>query len=196
MNQKHVVSVFGGASPQPGSRAFAEAEALGRALAQEGYAVATGGYVGTMEAVSKGAAQAGGHVIGATCEQIERWRGVRPNPWITEQQHFQSLHERVLALIRLGDALLALPGGLGTLSEIALAWSLLQTGEISPRPLVLIGKGWRRTFDAFIASADGYLSPADLRLLTFTADAEEALRLLRAHFRRPARAGLESSDKS
>ncbi len=196
MQREPVVSVFGGASPQPGSRAYAEAEALGRALAQEGYTVATGGYIGTMEAVSKGAAQAGGHVIGATCEQIERWRGVRPNRWITEQQHFQTLHERVLALIRLGDALLALPGGLGTLSEIALAWSLLQTGEISPRPMVLIGGGWRRTFDAFLASADGYVSPADLRLLSFAADAQEALRLLRLHFGPPARAGSQPNDKS
>lgn len=67
-----VVTVFGGSSPKPGEEPYLEAETLGRLLAQAGLLVATGGYAGAMQAVSKGAAEAAGGVIGVTCEQIER----------------------------------------------------------------------------------------------------------------------------
>jgi uncharacterized protein (TIGR00725 family) len=61
------VSVFGGSQPREGDAAYAEAMELGRLLAERGHIVLTGGYIGTMEAVSRGARQAGGHVIGVTC---------------------------------------------------------------------------------------------------------------------------------
>src|SRR5215831_16801474 len=70
------VSVFGGSQPKEGSLPYAEARELGRMLAEGGHTVLTGGYIGTMEAVSRGAAESGGHVIGVTCEQIEQWRGI------------------------------------------------------------------------------------------------------------------------
>src|SRR5258708_16993147 len=76
------VSVFGGSQPKNGSAAYAEAQELGKLLAERGHVVLTGGYIGTMEAVSRGAAEAGGHVIGVTCEDIERWRAIDPNPWV------------------------------------------------------------------------------------------------------------------
>ena len=66
-----IVSVFGGSAPQPGSVPHAEAQALGAALAQAGWTVANGGYSGVMEAASRGAHEAGGHVIGVTCSLIE-----------------------------------------------------------------------------------------------------------------------------
>ena len=75
-----IVSVFGGSAPKPGSApSYAEAQALGAALAQAGWTVATGGYSGVMEAASRGACEAGGHVIGVTCSLIEEWRGLRAN---------------------------------------------------------------------------------------------------------------------
>lgn len=66
------IAVFGGSQPKEGDPAYAEAYELGSLLAQAGHTVLTGGYIGTMEAVSRGAAEAGGHVIGVTCEEIER----------------------------------------------------------------------------------------------------------------------------
>ncbi len=65
------VSVFGGSQPKEGDAAYTEAQELGRLLAERGHTVLTGGYIGTMEAVSRGANEAGGHVIGVTCEDIE-----------------------------------------------------------------------------------------------------------------------------
>ena len=69
----------------------------------------TGGYIGTMEAASRGAAEAGGHVIGVTCQEVETWRRVTPNAWVLEEWRYPTLHERLLALIDGCDAAIALP---------------------------------------------------------------------------------------
>ena len=113
------ITVFGGSHPKIGSPAYAEAYELGKLLAQAGHAVLTGGYIGTMEAVSCGAAEAGGHVIGVTCDEIEKWRGVKANAWVREERHFQTLEQRLIELVHACDAAIALPGGPGTLTEIA-----------------------------------------------------------------------------
>ncbi|HSG44929.1 MAG TPA: hypothetical protein VLA72_17415, partial [Anaerolineales bacterium] len=76
------ISVFGGSQPKEGETAYAEAQELGRLLAQCGHTVLTGGYIGTMEAVSRGASEAGGHVVGVTCDDIQAWRAVSPNQWV------------------------------------------------------------------------------------------------------------------
>jgi uncharacterized protein (TIGR00730 family) len=164
-NNLPVISVFGGSTPQPGSPAYEEARLVGRLLAQYGIAVATGGYSGTMAAVSQGAAEAGGHVIGVTCDQIEQFRLLGPNEWVREEIRYPALQERLIHLVRQNDGMIVLPGGIGTLSEMALAWSYLQVGEISPRPLALLGKQWRETAHSFIDP--GYVRPEHAGLLHF-----------------------------
>jgi uncharacterized protein (TIGR00730 family) len=170
----HVVSVFGGSAARPDEADWREAVSLGRRLAAAGFAVATGGYGGIMEAVSYGAAGAGGHVIGITCDDIESWRTVQPNTWIREQIRVPRLRDRLVRLVEMGEALVAFPGGVGTLSEVALSWSMLQTGSLSPRPLVLVGEAWKRTLSTFLEAAGGYVGPAENRLLVFQADGEQA----------------------
>ena len=161
-----VVSVFGGSSPQPNSLAYAEAYQVGRLLAERGLAVATGGYSGTMSAVSQGAAEAGGHVIGVTCDQIEQFRPLGPNRWVQEEIRYPALQERLIHLVRQNDGMIVLPGGIGTLSEMALAWSYLQVGEISIRPLALLGKMWRDMAAEFVDPF--YVRPEHVNLLFFT----------------------------
>src|SRR5512142_2512685 len=113
------ISVFGGSQPIDGSASYAEARELGRLLGARAHTVLTGGYIGTMEAVSRGAAEAGGHVIGVTCDEIERWHATRKvNRWVKEAWKKGSLMERLEALIVSCDAAFALPGGIGTLTEI------------------------------------------------------------------------------
>ncbi len=119
------ISVFGGSQPVPGSPAYNEAYELGRLIALSGHTVLTGGYIGTMEAVSRGSAEAGGHVIGVTCADIEAWRLVKPNAWVKEERRFNTLQERLYELIQACDAAIALPGGPGTLTEVALTWNLM-----------------------------------------------------------------------
>lgn len=144
-----IISVFGSSAPQPGSVAYEEARLVGSLLASAGFAVATGGYMGTMMAVSQGAAGAGGHVIGVASARIESYRGTGVNAWVKEVHKYESLAERLLHLVTHNIGMIVLPGGIGTLSEMSLAWSLLQVGEIEPRPLALLGEMWRETLYAF-----------------------------------------------
>lgn len=172
------VTIFGGSQPRPGERPYLEAMELGRLLGEAGHTVLTGGYIGTMEAVSRGAAEAGGHVIGVTCEEIEAWRPVSPNRWVQEQLRFPTLRQRLFALIEECDAAIVLPGGIGTLAELAEMWSHLQTGAIPPKPLVLIGPAWQAVMDAFFTQFDGYVHKEYRRLLTFADDARSAVELI------------------
>ena len=171
------ITIFWGARPRQGDPAYEDAFRLGNLLGQAGHIVLTGGYIGTMEAVSRGAAEAGAHVIGITCEEIEAWRGVSCNPYVIEEIRYTTLRERLGALIEGCDAALALPGGAGTLAEVALMWNMLITGAISPRPLILIGEGWHATFDSFFASLGVYVSETDRAWLRFAGDIEEAINL-------------------
>ncbi len=177
-----IASVFGGSAPKPRSAAYDEAVLMGRLLAQAGFAVATGGYTGVMEAASRGAAEAGGHVIGVTCGLIENWReGFAPNRWVKEEIRFASLRERLYHLVTFCDAAVALGGGIGTLSEVSLMWSLMQTGEIKRKPLVLVGPLWHGTFKEFLARADGYIPERDRRLLSFVDAPGGVAPVLREH---------------
>lgn len=148
MDQK-IVAVFGSSRPSPDSAEYAEARYTGRLLAEAGLSVMTGGYGGTMAAVSQGAAEAGGHVIGVTSNRIEQFRPTPPNEWVMQEIRHDTQRDRLLQLVMNNDAMIALPGGIGTLSEVALAWSMLQTGEIPERPLVLLGEIWRETIQTY-----------------------------------------------
>lgn len=172
------VSVFGGSQPEEGDLAYIEAIELGRLLAEAGHIVLTGGYIGTMEAVSRGAAEAGGHVIGVTCAEIERWRGRGANPWVIEEWRKETLLQRLQSLIEGCHAAMALPGGAGTLTEISLMWNLMIVDSIHRRPLILIGDGWHSVFDQVFAKLGEYTAHAHRELLQFAPDVYTAVRLL------------------
>ena len=172
------ISVFGGSQPKEGDTAFAEAMELGRLLAQRGHTVLTGGYIGTMEAVSRGAHEAGGHVIGVTCDDIETWRAVKPNQWVKEERRRKTLIERLQVLIEGCDAAIALPGGAGTLTEVALMWNLMIVESLPRRPLILIGGGWKSTFDQFFKDLEIYTSANQRGMLQFAEDVNQAVEML------------------
>jgi uncharacterized protein (TIGR00730 family) len=171
------ITIFGGTKPRPGEPDYLEAEQLGALLARAGHTVITGGYMGTMEAASKGAAEAGGHVVGITCREIEDWRGGRANPWVGEELKVDTLPQRMIALMDRSDAVLALPGGIGTLAEITLLWNRMIIQASPRKPLILIGAGWR-SLSAQLATLDGYFPPAHLEMLRFAATVQEAVAAL------------------
>lgn len=158
--------------------AYADALALGGILARRGHTVLTGGYTGTMEAVSRGAAEAGGHVIGVTCDDIGRFHGRSANPWVLEERRCSTLLERLRGLIEGSEAAIALPGGPGTLAEIALSWNLMIVGSLARRPLILVGDGWRQVWSEFYAQLSDYSPPAQRELLAFAGTALEAADML------------------
>jgi hypothetical protein len=172
------VTVFGGASPKPDEPEYLEAVRLGRLLAEGGHTVLTGGYMGTMEAVLRGAMEAGGHTIGVTCTEIESWRASRANPWVQEEWVRPTLVDRLITLMDCSDVILALPGGPGTLTEISLAWNRMIIESLRPRPLIMVGKGWRQVFDQLFTVQDMYIGAIPRSLLTFVDNVEEAARLV------------------
>jgi len=175
------ITVFGGAQPKEDSAAYEEARELGRMLAERKYVVLTGGYMGTMEAVSRGASEAGGHVIGVTCIDIEEWRGTAPNQWVKEERRMKSLVERLQALIEGCDAAIALPGGAGTLAEISLMWNLMIVESLPPRPLIVVGGGWQSTFDQFFKEFETYMPIRQQELLYFAEDVNTAVNVLQSN---------------
>jgi uncharacterized protein (TIGR00730 family) len=171
------ITVFGGSAPKPNEPAYQEAYRLGQLIGGAGHTVLTGGYIGTMEAVSKGANQAGGHVIGVTCDEIENWRSVASNQWVLEEIRYPTVRERMYRLIEDCEAAFALPGGVGTLAEIAVTWNQIQTAAIPTKPLVVIGEAWHDTFNQMFAGLPTYIRPAHIKLLSFSPDVDSAFEL-------------------
>jgi uncharacterized protein (TIGR00730 family) len=179
-SEQTIISIFGSSSPQPGSADYESARTVGRLLAQAGFVVQTGGYGGVMAAASQGANEAGGHVIGVTSAQMERFRSIPANQWVIEEKKYQTLRERLLHLVDHCHGAIVMPGGIGTLSEMALIWSFVQVGEISPRPIIAVGGLWQRTLAAFIDK--DYVRPTHQELITVVRTADEAVKMVIAYF--------------
>lgn len=177
-----IVAVYGSAAPAPGTTLYQSALELGRLLAQAGYTVMTGGYIGTMEAVSRGAVEAGGTTLGVTCAEIEQYRPGGANPWVQQEIRTQTLLERLEVLTRQPDAMIALPGGIGTLCEISLALNLMVITPGAPKPFILIGDGWEKVFRQFFTLNHEMINDLDQARLQFAHDPSEALAWLQNSF--------------
>ncbi len=140
------IAVFGSSRCEENSAQYREAHELGHSLARAGYAVLSGGYHGSMAAVSRGAREAGGQVIGVTCVLFDP---LRPNPWLSEEVKAPTLLARLEIMMERSDGFVALRGGIGTLSEVTLVWSLLQTRTLDGKPLVLMGADWPPILQTF-----------------------------------------------
>lgn len=169
------VSVFGSAHPKPGDAGYEEAFELGKMLAEHGHTVVNGAYVGTMEAVSKGCYQAGGHVIGVACDDIENWRNDKPNPWVHEVIHNTDLIGRIAGLIRNCDAAIALPGGVGTLAEITLTWNMIILDSIPVPYLITVGTHWENVIQSFYAEMTDLIPDKARTYIRFSATIEDAV---------------------
>jgi len=173
-NYSRIISVFGGSQPKAGDTSYQAAYRLGELLANNGYTVMTGGYMGTMEAVSRGAAENGAHVIGVTCEEIEAWRPVGPNQWVHEERRLKTLEERLHTLISDCEGAIALPGGVGTLAEIVLMWTQLSINAFENRPLILVGDGWKAIIEGLLEHQADYIRTPDMQIISLVSDVDEA----------------------
>jgi uncharacterized protein (TIGR00730 family) len=164
------ITVFGSARVLPDSVEYQDARRLGTLLAEKGDVIVSGGYGGIMEAVSLGAHEAGGQVVGVT---VAPWIGrLAPNPYLSEERSATTLFERLEALIE-SDALIALPGGAGTLGEVALAWNLRQMDLMPSKPVILVGTEWQRLAAAFRQHL--IIGDRDIALLTLVDTVENAV---------------------
>jgi hypothetical protein len=139
------VAVFGSSTVREPEPAWGEAHALGSELARRGAATMTGGYGGAMAAASRGAHEAGGHVIGVTVDLFERRGPV--NPWVRERVHTRDLFERLRHLVDAADGYVVVAGSIGTLTELFLVWTLVSVEGRAPAPIVLMGRQWQKWLD-------------------------------------------------
>ncbi|MGB2773947.1 MAG: LOG family protein [Anaerolineae bacterium] len=182
MDTPTTVTIFGSSRCVAGAACYEEARLLGKLLARAGYAVATGGYNGTMEAASRGAAEAGGHVIGVTCDVFERHT---TNAWVHEERRTADLMQRMTALADAGDAIVAVMGGVGTLAEVTYVWNLLQIGAMTPRPFLLLGDAWQPIIGAILAHS--HIGSSVAALAEVVASPQEILTRLQATLPSPPR---------
>ncbi|MEA4812886.1 MAG: LOG family protein [Anaerolineaceae bacterium] len=175
-----IVAVFGSAQGEPGSSAYEQAQTLGRLLAQAGFDLITGGYCGTMEAASRGAAEAGGHCFGITCADIEKWRPLGANPWVGTEIRTQNLNRRLEVLTRQPDAMIALPGGIGTMVEILLSLNLMVVQSTAIKPLILIGQEWQQTFKALFKNNAAFIKKQDQNLIHFADEVSQAVSICKS----------------
>ncbi|MHC4170182.1 MAG: LOG family protein [Planctomycetota bacterium] len=168
-----VITIFGTSRARAGDPIYMIASETGYILALAGFTIANGGYGGTMLASAQGASEAGGEIIGVTCSAFR----ARANKYVTREIVTESLDERLDTLIELGQAYIALPGGTGTLLELAKVWELRNKGFLkADKPIILMGEFWKPLVE-LLATDDpecgGYVELAD--------DPEQAVSLIRDH---------------
>ncbi|MEN8126221.1 MAG: LOG family protein [Planctomycetota bacterium] len=170
---KKIVTIFGTSKAQPNDSIFEMAHTLGRLLAESGFTIANGGYGGTMLAGAKGAANTDGHTIGVTCKAFKRGKA---NEYIKEEVSTSCLSERLAKLIELGDAYIVLPGGTGTLLELADVWEHKNKGFANAdKPIILVGTFWQPLLEMMTeADADSTLH------IECAETAEDAINLLKS----------------
>ena len=168
------VTVFGSARYDDSHPYYALGRDVGAGIAGLGFTVMTGGGPGLMEAVNRGARDAGGRSVGCNIAlPLEQHPNRYLDQWVTCRYFFV----RKVLLFKYSYAFVALPGGLGTLDELFEALTLIQTKKIASFPVVLIGTDYWRPFHDLLhhLAANGTISPADLDLLLITDSVSEAL---------------------
>jgi len=170
------ITIFGSSRVRPESEEYTQALELGRALGSRGYTVVTGGYDGVMEAVSRGAKEAGGRVVGVTVEVIARNFSRQPNAYLDQEIQTAALLERIDKLVELGSAYIVLPGGSGTLVELGAVWNLAFLGALHGKPIIVVGRGWERVLRLMLQEL--HTIEADLQVLTFVPDVQAAVESL------------------
>ncbi len=170
---ERIVTIFGGSKCSESDPEYLQAVRVGELLAVAGFTICTGGYLGVMEAASRGARESGGRVLGIVMNQFKS----EPNRFLTDKVATPHFYERLQRLITRSVGFIAIRGGMGTVTELSLVWNKIQTRVIGPRPLVLLGDCWRPVVDQW----QKYLavSDADVAALDFANTPEEAVEIIK-----------------
>ena len=173
------VAIWGSARAKEGSPTYETARKLARRLAEEGYAVVTGGGPGIMEAANRGAAEAGGDSVGLNIqlpfEQVA-------NPYANHRMEFRYFFCRRVMFVKESSGVVVMPGGIGTLDEFFEVLTLKQTGKIEKLPIIMFGSDyWRGLLEWMRGTllAQGAISPEDMDLFEVTDDVEEVVAIIK-----------------
>ncbi len=180
------ITVFGSARIDEGSPVYATAREIGRRLANEGYAIITGGGPGVMEAANRGCQEGGGMSVGCNIE-LPHEQDV--NPYVDLAVEFRYFFARKTMFVKYANGFVILPGGYGTMDELFEALTLIQTGKIRHFPIILVGTAFFGGLIDWIRSqlvADGMIDEGDLDLIALTDDPAEVVEIVKRSARRRA----------
>jgi hypothetical protein len=176
------VSIFGGARVTQDSAEYRSAQHLGSLLAAQKIAVITGGGPGIMQAGNQGASAGPGASVGLN---IELPHEQLANPYLDIDLDFRYFFTRKFLLIRYAIGFAIYPGGFGTIDELFELLTLVQTGKLQKRPIVLVGKEyWNGLYDWLITQVltRGYIEAEDLHYVQIVDDAPQAAEILLAYY--------------
>lgn len=171
-SKDRIVTIFGGSRCDETTTEYRQAQRVGELLAEAGFMICTGGYLGVMEAASRGARERGGRVLGIVMNQFK----AEPNRYLTDKVASAHFYERLQHLIMRSVGFIALRGGMGTVTEVSLVWNKIQTRVIEARPLVLLGDCWQPVVECWQKHL--VVSPADISILDFASTPEEAVEIV------------------
>ena len=138
--KKKTITVFGSSLPKPGEKDYEEAYLVGKKLAVNGFDICSGGAMGIMDAVSKGATDAGAEAIGITVSLFNS----STSKYLTNEVKCDTLFQRLDNLITYGDGFIILPGGTGTLLEVSLVWEMFNKEISEVKPVACLGEMWSK----------------------------------------------------
>ncbi len=186
------VSIFGSARTAAGEPLYTLAEEISRALSDAGFSVVSGGGPGIMEAANKGAFEGQSLSIGLN---ITLPNEEASNPYQDLSLHFKHFFARKVMFVKYASAYVVLPGGFGTLDELAEILTLVQTGKTRRIPIILVGSTfWRGLLEWFkttLVSAQT-IDPEDLKLCQLVDKPQQVVDAIFAHYEHR---GFEPSDE-
>jgi hypothetical protein len=141
--QNYRVTIFGSARLKPGTIVYDQVKQLAAELTEMGCDIISGGGPGLMQAANEGALSIGP-------EALKRSVGIRVelpfeqelNPFVGQAYQHRTFFSRLHHFMIVSDAFVVVPGGIGSLLEMSLAWQLLQVRKLYNTPLILVGKMW------------------------------------------------------
>ncbi len=173
------VSIFGSARMTEDNPYYCKAEELAGLLAENGFAVITGGGGGIMEAANKGAVKKGGESVGLN---IILPMEQKPNDYANIKVEFKYFFVRKVMFVKYAYAYIIMPGGFGTLDELFEAVTLIQTDRIKPLPVILFGRDYWGGLVDWIRSqllGNGMISEKDMDIIYVIDDPGEILQIVK-----------------
>jgi len=189
------VSIFGSARYDEDNPWYQLSVEIAEKVSDAGFAVISGGGPGIMAAANKGAQAGGAPSVGLN---ISLPHEQQDNPYQDVSLHFQHFFARKVMFVKHASAYVVMPGGFGTLDELAEILTLVQTGKSRRIPIILVGtEFWSGLIDWFRERmiAEKTINPEDLDLFTLCDSAEEALTAIFDFYRNRGVTATEEEQK-
>lgn len=177
------VSIFGSARTQPGNHWYKLAYETAKVISNAGYSVVTGGGQGIMEAANKGAKEGPSFSVGLN---IVLPHEEMSNDYQDISLRFRHFFTRKVMFVKYASAYVVMPGGFGTLDELAEILALVQTGKTRKIPIILVGKPFWKDLLAWFSNTlveEGVINAEDLNLYTIVDTPQEVLDALQAFYK-------------